>query len=306
MLYLINTGISEQDSVLVQQLLSKFKSQQFEIVRLDTEPAMQDLEKIYLQFSNNTFFSQAKVLVINRIRLSYQLLDLLKHLVALKTDVVLVGKSADKRVLGGLLKKQKYTELRGQLNYNEVIAQLNAIFKNGNVAKILLPIIQVTDSTGKRFYSQSRLNLIKKWYDLLTKVGLAQADILNYILLNLDVTEDMWRMLNVMFRLSTKKDFLYFEGLLTHRDPYELLNLMRTQLATLYWVKTLQQKTKNCRAIAKSLGKNAFFVTKLCEINATPKQIIRILNRLFELEFKVRTGEVSDIKEGFMLILVST
>lgn len=305
MLYLINTGITEQDSALLQELLAKFKKQKAEILRIDTEPEKQELEQIYLQLNNISFFAQPKVLVLNRIKLSKQLLELLNSIGSLVADVVFVGKAADKRSLKKILNNQKYTELKSTLTYKEAISQLQNLFKDRRLVNTVLPLINVSDQNGKRFYSQARLNLIKKWYGLLEQSGFSLEAIAKYMAANLDITDNIWQMLNVMFRLSTRNDFLYFEGLLTHRDPYEILNLLRTQLISLYWVKFLQQQGDSCNKISKLLGKNPFFIARLCEIAAKPEKILHLLTRLFELEFKVRIGEVSDIKEGFMLILAS-
>ncbi len=309
MLYLINTGLDEQDSVLLVRLLRDFKKQNYDLFTLETSPDKIQLEEIVLKFSNFSFFSKPVVLVINRIKLTNELKDIILKYYK-ENNIVLVGTSADKRSLKKI-EKSFLKELSSKAKYADIVQELEKLFpgvgKNYKLKENLIGLIKTSDnSSHTNFYSLSRLETIKKWVKLLREQQKTNEQIITYLNMNLDANADFWQQINLLFSKDKFKRFEYFSTLLQRIDQYEFINSLRSQLITLAQIKTLMKLNKSCSEIAKILKKNPFFVNKLCEINTSVSSVLQIIARLFKLEHQVRTGKIGDIKEGFFILLLTS
>ena len=268
-----------------------------QVIRFDEDT---QLDRIATDLVAPSLFGDRKVLVVELSKLSKQQFDLLKNL-ANEVDIIIQAGARDcrKQFEGANFQLHK-----ADLSFSQIIRtlkqELPGLSEDTYRTLVDLARVEVED---KLVYSPYRLRNILKWGKLFAP--LTDEKVKKYIVANLDYARSKWEALDRLFSKDKRSALEYFQDLMSNQNPHEFLASIRGQLLTLAKVRYLEQKGFSQSQIVKFLNKNPYYIERLLQIKVEPKRVLRLVESLFSLDYKARTGAFDDIVEGFLTIVAS-
>jgi hypothetical protein len=302
MIYLIKTTDSDSDLfVLRTQVLPVFDNKKKHIYYCEKSGVF---EQFLADSQVVSMFNEPKYYILYNLKLNK---DEKKELQKIDEDIVLVNPST--KVWKELGSKLKVFDTK--LTVHDIKRYVDKSLTDAGVKldsvsqQKLLEKIATVDEIGALYYSPLIAETVAKQAILLATKGKTE---LEKFLYSSEKIVDHWQILSYLFA-PLKERIDYFKHLESIMDIYEMLNSIKTTLLLATVVLEGDQQHIDSQSLARQIGKHPFYISNiqktLKQKGITQQKTLHLLQRMLNLETKIKTGELDDPNLGFDILLAT-